>query len=110
MDDTAQIIAIGLIVILGPPIGMKIRRMLGFGKKKIKVVVTCPHCGADIDLEKLRNYICAECKGTVAFFNLRTGQPHETARFVDCPRCREKTFKGPHNCQHCGADITGLED
>ena len=105
MDDTLQIILIALIpVILGPLI-YGLRRKLGLGKKKIKLVVACPHCGADIGLEKLRNYICGNCSAAVAFFNLQTGAPHNEAQFFTCTNCGEKDFKGLKACRTFGHQV-----
>ncbi|MBF0287402.1 MAG: hypothetical protein HQM14_06235 [SAR324 cluster bacterium] len=103
MEKSIEYVVIsGLAGIVLAPIVLWIRKKLGLGKSKVRVVVTCPHCHADIGLDKLRNYICGSCNVGVAFFNLQTGKPHKDAEFYDCPQCGESNFKGVKFCIKCG--------
>jgi uncharacterized OB-fold protein len=98
-SDTWIIISVAIIA---PAIGMWIGGLFK-GKKKIdvKVIAICPHCQADIGLEKVRNYICGECHGTVVFFNSLDGtKPRKELEF-NCNRCGVVNFKGLKFCPNC---------
>lgn len=104
--DTLQIILIALMPIILTPLVFGFRHKLGLGKRKIKIVAACPHCGADIGLEKLRNYICGNCNAAVAFFDLETGEPHPEARFFSCEKCGYEDYKGLKTCRKCGHPVS----
>ncbi len=98
-SDTWLIVSVAVI---GPAIGLWIR---GFfvrkNKREVKVVAICPHCQTDIGLEKVRNFICGECHGTVVFFNSLDGTNPRKELMYKCKGCGADNFKGLKFCPNC---------
>ena len=83
MDDTLQIMLIAFIIVIGAP-WVASRRAKRKRKKRIEnsgIVVICPHCETENALERIRNFVCHNCKNTVAFFkNFKTEEPMDNLK------------------------------
>ena len=97
--DTWQIIAMALIpIVIGPWIARLKRK-----RRKIRVVVRCPHCQADIGLERLRTYICGSCHATVAFFTTPKNEIlRDDLETYGCGACGATNPEGVVTCLACG--------
>jgi len=80
-----------------------------FKKKKksseenFKVLAVCPHCGSDIGLHTIRNYLCPYCNRSVLFYKKAgSTEPHPNAKTFDCPDCGILNFEGIRFCPKCG--------
>ncbi len=98
-SDTWIIISVAIIA---PVIGKWIHGWFAGKKKKVvNVVAVCPHCQADVGLEKVRNYICAACHGTVAFFDSLDGTHPKKELMFTCKNCGTDNFNGLKFCPGC---------
>jgi len=91
-----------VVFIALPPIVLWIKRKLTPAKRNYQIIVECPHCGAHNGLERLRNYICADCHGTVALTKGRnSSEPSdEWPRYV-CPGCGMENIQPLCHCLNC---------
>jgi len=101
--STEFILVSALVVVVLAPVILWIRRKMGVGKVKVELVVTCPYCDSENGLDRLRNYVCAYCSRTVAFYNLDTGEPYSEAEVFNCAECGSENFRGVKFCMECGS-------
>lgn len=72
---------------------------------KQQVVVFCPHCGSEVGLERVRNYICPTCKNTVAYFETYQNiNPRIDLVNYNCVQCGTLNFQNVKYCMNCGQE------
>ena len=95
---TEHMIFVGVLGLLIPPaIIYAIRKSGGKGN----VVVTCPGCGTDLKIGRLRNYTCPKCNEEVEFFDPKTKKPLRTVETVQCSDCGQHHPLGVKFCIKC---------
>ncbi len=107
---TEHMIAVAVIGLLIPPAILSlIKKKKG---KKEEVVVTCPGCGTDLKLGRLRNYKCPKCHEEVEFFHAKTKKPRRDVETVKCSECDQHQPKGIKFCIKCKSPLaeTGIPD
>ena len=102
--DMTNPVWIVIIFVVLPPIAIWIRRKLFRKKRVVQVVVTCPHCGATIGLERFRNFICGQCNGMVVLTKgIGSSEPSDDWTTWACAECGADNIQPLQHCLQCNA-------
>ncbi|MCP4376935.1 MAG: hypothetical protein GY794_12250 [bacterium] len=101
-NDLSNPIWVVFIFIVLPPIVIWIKKKLRPTKRNCSIIVECPHCGVRNGIERLRNYICSDCNGSVILTKGRdSSEPSDDWPTYQCSSCGTENIQPLCHCLKC---------